>query len=102
MRYQPGEEPASVAGADYGFHVVFRMRHEPEHVELLRKYARNGIGRAVDVPGLVARAVRRRVPEQHPTLVLDPRDRGGAGEIAALPVRDRHADHLARIVAAGE
>src|SRR5437762_2573673 len=43
-------------------------------MELLREHAREGVGRAVGVPGQVARAVRRRVAEQCPPVVLDPVD----------------------------
>src|SRR5229473_8652700 len=32
MRHQPGEEPAPVGRSDHGFHVVFRVRHQSEHV----------------------------------------------------------------------
>src|ERR1700730_9593221 len=76
MRHEPGEQAATVRRADHALHVVFRVRHQPQHIELLREHARKGVDRAVDVPGFVARTVRGRIAEQHPPLVLEPRDRG--------------------------
>ena len=42
------------------------------------------------------------VAEQHAALAFEPRDRLAVGDVIALAMRDRHADHLAGIVAARE
>src|SRR6266705_5290233 len=78
------------------------MRHHPEYVARLVKDARDGIGRAIEVPLRIEAAVRRSVAEQHPALAFKPRDGLLVGDVIALAMRDRHADHLTRIVAACE
>ena len=60
------------------------------------------IGRAVDVGSRIERAVGRAIAEDHLPLAFDPPDRLLIRDPVALAVRDRHADDLAGIVAAGE
>src|SRR5215813_450891 len=100
MLYQPREQPAAIRGAHRGFHVVLWMRHHPEHVALVIEDARDRIGRTVEVPLRIEAAVRRGVAEQHPALAFEPREGLLVGDVIALAMRDRHADHLTRIVAA--
>ena len=57
---------------------------------------------AVVVPVRIDHAVRRRVAEHHPALAFKPRDGFAVGDVIALAVRDRHADHLPGIIAAGK
>src|ERR1043165_189678 len=102
MGDQPGEQPAPIGAADRVLHVVFRVRHQAEDVELLVEHARDPVGRAVDVPFRVALAVRIGVAEQYAPFRFEPADRAFAGEVIALAVRHRYADHLAGIVAARE
>ena len=102
MRHQPGEQAAAVGAADRGLDVIFRMRHQAEHVQLLVQHAGNRIGRTVHVPLRIALAFGVGIAEQHASFRLEPADRALAGEVVALAMRDRHADHLARIVAARE
>ena len=47
-------------------------------------------------------AVGRRIAEGDPALAFQPRDGLAVGDVVAFAVRDRHADHLAGIVAARE
>src|SRR4051812_32059091 len=56
MRDEAGEQPAPVGAADPILNVVFRVRHQAEHVELLVEHARDRIDRAVHVPLGVALA----------------------------------------------
>jgi len=51
------------------------------------------------IPVRIDHAVGRRIAEQHPALALKPRDGLAVGDVIALAVRDRHADHLAGVVA---
>src|ERR1700730_2678638 len=102
MRHQSGEQPAPVGAADGGLHMVFRMRHQAEHVELLVQHAGNRIERAVDVGFRIALALGIGVAEQDAAFGFQPPDRTFAGDIVALAMRHRHADHLAGIVAARE
>ena len=54
------------------------------------------------VPVRIEHAVGRAVAEEHPALAFEPRDGLAVGDVVALAMRDRHADHLAGIVAARE
>src|ERR1043165_1588574 len=102
MRDQPGEQAASVGASDRVFDVVLRVRHQAEHIELLVEHAGDRIHRAVHVPLRIALAFRIRVAEQHAPFRFEPADGAFAREIITFPMRDRHADHLAGIVAARE
>src|SRR4051794_3122480 len=46
---QPGEQPAPVRAADSGFHMVFRMRHQAEHIQLLVEHTGDRIDRTIHV-----------------------------------------------------
>ncbi len=78
------------------------MRHHAEHVAALVDDAGDGIDGAIVVPVRIDHAVGRGIAEDHPALAFQPRDGLAVGDVVALAVRDRHADHLAGIVAAGE
>ena len=84
------------------FDVVFRVRHHAEHVAALVDDAGDGVDGAVVVPVRVDHAVGRGIAENHPALAFQPRDGLAVGDVVALAMRHRHADHLARIVAARE
>src|SRR5215831_1129986 len=99
---QSGKQPAPVGDAERGFDVIFRVRHHAEHVAALVDNAGDGVDRAVVVPVRVDHAVGRAIAEQHPPFAFQPRDGFAVGDVVALAVRDRHADHLPRVVAAGE
>ena len=58
--------------------------------------------RAVDVGVLVDHAIGRTVAIEHPPLALEPLHGLLVRLVVAFAMRDRHADHLAGIVAAGE
>src|ERR1700693_6124438 len=73
---QPGEQPAPVGDAERRFHVVLGVRHHAEHVAALVDDAGDGVGRAVDVEGRIARAVWRPIAEDHPSLAFQPREVG--------------------------
>src|ERR1051325_10507025 len=49
VRHQSSEQAAPVGAADRAFDVVFRMRHQTEHVELLVEHAGDRVGCAVHV-----------------------------------------------------
>src|SRR5262249_3339812 len=102
MLHEPREQPTPIGAADYSLHVVFRVRHHAEHIAGLADDAGDGVGRAVDVPAGRGRAVGRAIAEYHPALALDARDGVGISDEIALAMGDRHLDHLAGIVAAGE
>ena len=59
-------------------------------------------GGAVDIGGLVDDAVSRAIAIEHPPLALEPLHRRFIGFVIALAMRDRHADDLTGVVAAGE
>src|SRR5947199_3950507 len=65
MRDQPGKQPAPICAAHGAFHVVLRMRHQAEHVELLVEHPGDGVQRAVHVPLGIALAFRVGIAEQH-------------------------------------
>ena len=94
---QPGEQPAPVGAADRSFDMVLRMRHQAEHIELFVEHAGDRIDRAVDVPLRIALAVRRRCSgtARAPRASSRPMV-PSLGEVVALAMRHRHADHLAR------
>ena len=99
---QPREQTAPIGRAEHCFDVVLGMRHHAEHVALVVEDSGDGVGRAVEVPRGIKRSIGSGVAEQHPALAFKPRDGLLVGDVVALAVRDRHADHLAGIVAAGE
>ena len=78
------------------------MRHHAEHVAFIVHNAGHEIGRAVDVPGRIERAIGRRVAEQNTPLAFECLDGLVVGDIIAFAMRDRHADHLPRVIAARE
>src|SRR3954451_17004782 len=102
MRDQPGKKPAPVGAADRAFNMVLRMWHQAEHIELFVEHPGDGVQRAVHVPVGIALAFRVGIAEQHAPFGFEASDGAFAGEIAAFPMRDRHADQLAGIVAARE
>src|SRR5258708_6951034 len=98
----PGGKGAPVGRADRSLDVVFRMRHQPQHVAALAQNSGNRVGRAVDIPARIELAVRPHIAERHPSLALQPRHGFAVGDVVALAMGDRDADHLAGVVAAGE
>src|ERR1700733_4115470 len=100
--HKAGEQAAAVGPAHDAFDVIFRMRHHAKHIAALIDDAGDGVHGAVVVPVWVDHAVRRRIAENHPALAFQPGDGLAVGNIIALAVRYRNADHLAGIVAAGE
>src|SRR5258705_1974988 len=99
---QTGEQAPPVGAAHGGFHVVFGMRHHAEHIAALIEDAGDRVGGAVVVPGGIERSVGRHVTVEHAALGFEPCDGLGVGDVVSFAVRDRHADHLARIIAAAE
>src|SRR5476651_1841890 len=99
---QPREQPAPVGDAERRFHVILRVRHHAEHVAALVDDTGDGVGRAVDVPDRIARAVWRHIAEDHAPLAFQPRDGVGVGDIVAFAMGGRHPDHLTGVVTAGE
>ena len=98
----PANSPRPSVTPIDGFDVVFRMRHHAEHVAALVDDAGDGVDRAVVFQLRIDHAVGRAIAEQHPPLAFQPRDGLAVGDVIALAMRDRHADHLPGIVAAGE
>src|SRR4051812_45934464 len=56
MRDQPGKQPTPISAADGAFHMVFRMRHQAEDIELFIEHAGDRIECAVHVPLRIALA----------------------------------------------
>src|ERR1700683_255022 len=78
------------------------MRHHAEHVAALVDYAGDGVQGAVVIPVWIDHAVRRGVTKRHPALAFKSRNGFAVGDVIALAVRDRDADNLTGIVAAGK
>src|ERR1700730_16366462 len=91
---QPGEQTAPVGRPERRFDVVFRVRHHAEHVALVVEHAGDGVGGAVHIPSRIERPIGRGIAQQHPALALDSRDGRFIGDIIALAMGDRYADHL--------
>ena len=102
MRHQAREQAAAVGAAHDVFDMVFRMRHHAEHIAALVDDAGDRFRRAVDVGVLVDHAVGGAIAIEHPPLALEPLQGLFVGLVIALAMRDRHADDLTGIVAAGE
>src|SRR5262245_764634 len=99
---KPGEQAASVGRTERRFHVVFRVRHQAEHVAVVVEHAGNGIGCAVDVPSGIERTVGRGIAKQHPALALEARNGLLIGHVVSLAMGGWHAAYLSGAVAAGE
>src|SRR5262249_17374555 len=102
MRGEAGEQAAAVGAAHDVFDVVFRMRHHAEHVALVVDDAGDGLRRAVHIADAVDAAVGRAIAIEPPALAFEPLDGLFVRSVIALTMGDRHADHLAGIVAARE
>jgi hypothetical protein len=96
--HQALEQAPPVGAADERVDQVLGMRHQPEHVEMLRINPGDGIKRAVAV------GVRRHGPagvavaEGDAAVAFEPAQGFAVGEIIALAVRHAHLEGLARPV----
>src|SRR3984893_1851755 len=99
---QAGEQSAPIARAERCLDMVLRVRHYPQYVSVVAEDARDRIGRPIDVPVGMERAVRRGVAKQHPSLLLEAIDRVGIRDVIPLAMGNGYANHLPGIVAAGE
>ena len=102
MRGKPGEQTAAIGAAHHLFDVVFRMRHHAEHIAALIEDAGDAVHRPVVIPVGIGNAVRPGIAEQDAAFAFELRHGLAIGDVVALAVRHRHADHLTGIVAAGE
>jgi hypothetical protein len=75
------------------------MRHQSQHVALLVQDSGDGARRAVGVGRVVDRAVLAAIAESDQAFAFEPVERVLVGEIIAVVMRHRHADHLAGVVA---
>src|SRR6266851_6716383 len=78
------------------------MRHHPEYVAALVDDAGDVVKRSVRVRARNHAAVRIAVAKHDLSVLLQAREHGGVGEVAALSVRDGRADNLAVFALRGE
>src|SRR6185312_1815031 len=88
--------------ADRSLDVILGMWHQAEHIAAFAQNAGNRIGRAIDVPARIERTVRGHITERDAAFAFEALDGRRVRDPVPLAVCDRHPDHLAGVVAAGE
>src|SRR5258708_24554384 len=95
MARDGAEQLESVSAAKLGFRASLGVGHHAEHVAALVDDSGDVVQRAVRVGAGHYASTRIAVTKNHLTVLLEARQHGRLGEVAALTVPDRHSNDLA-------
>src|SRR4051794_24130035 len=93
-RRHTGNQLQAVRWAKQGIGRPLGMWHQTDYVPTLVADTGDTIDRSVDIRRLGDMSVRVRIAKNDPSFMFESCDCLVIGEVVALPVRDRHGQHL--------